>query len=163
MSTALIGGLILTLKEAERRRLVKVTDKVIEKNQEVSPGAVLGFLHLGLSYRHSQAPAGKMFYGPLHHTLIDEMDLHVRAAKDLDNNLQEIKQALMPIARLSVDDQDLRDGMPDCLASVLGSNISCLPRTREPAWMLEQGGRAHTNFQTVLPDIEFYCAARLIY
>ena len=36
MSTAFIGGLILTLKEAEQRRLVKMTDKVIEKNQSVS-------------------------------------------------------------------------------------------------------------------------------
>lgn len=163
MSTALIGGLILILREAEQRRLVKMTDKVVEKNQAVSPGAVMGFLHLGLSYRHSQSPLGKLAYGALHHTLFDEMDMHVTAARDLNAKLQDIKQALMPIGRLSVCDQDLRDGMPDCLVQVMGNQYSGLARTREPAWMLEPGERAMVNFETVLSDIEFYCAARLIY
>lgn len=164
MSTATIGQLTLTLREAENRRLTKLTDKMIEKNLELSgPGnAVMGFIHRGLSYRHTDAPLGALAFKVLHDDLTYDMDVVVAARKDLDARLQTIRQALLPIARLAVEPQDLRDGLPECLARML-PELADLPRTREPGWMLEQGSRAHTNFLEVTDDIDYFAAARLLF
>lgn len=162
MSTATIGQLTLTLQEAEKRRLDKMTDRLVEKNLEMSPGAVMGFIHCGLTYRHTQAAPGQLKYRVLHDDLTFDMDEVVAARKDLDRRLQNIKQALMPIARLAVEPQDLRDGLPECLVRML-PDIANMPRTREVGWMLEEGSRAHTNLKEAMDDIDYFAAARLLF
>lgn len=152
------------LREAERRRLERNLDLLIEKHMEASNSSVMGFIHEGLCYRHNNAPKGKLNYQAIHPSVEPDMRLHVQQHNELEANLQEIRQALLPIVRLCLSDQDLRDALPDCIITMFKTGgATKLHRTRKPAWVLEEGSRAMEHYQRVLPNIEFYSAARLIY
>ena len=163
MTSALNKAITDALEVAETRRLTKVMDEIIERNMELTPTPIMGFIHQGLSYRHTQAPMGKVIYPELHVQLTDDMSSYLTSKGNIKSDLQLISQALFPIIRLSTSQQDLRDGLPDCLVSTLMLDVAKLPRTRPPAFMLEEGSRAHQTYQRVLPKIEFFTAARLLY
>lgn len=164
MASALNTAIVDALRVAELRRLAQFLDQIIEKNIEKSGRPEMGFLHQGLTYRHSGAPLGKILYRELHPGLHDEMNNYLTSKGNVDGDLQQISQGLLPIVRLSASQQDLRDGLPECLIQVLKlEQLAGIARTREPAFMLEPGSAADRMFKKILPKIEFLTAARLLY
>lgn len=58
----------------------------------------------------------------------------------------------------------MRDALPECLvAQDQSGRYKGLERTREAAWTLAGDKRALEQYEKILPSIEYYAAAHLIF
>jgi hypothetical protein len=162
-NSTVVEALIATLREPEDRGLTASSDRLVRLHQEASKTDVLCFMYEGVSFRHSTAPKGKLAYPVLHKSLYHEADAHLAREKKLVNDLQAIRQAIHFLVRSCLDKQDLRDVLPECLVHLCGTGLTQLPRNREAAWNLDPNSRPYRTYLKILPKIEFFAAARLMY
>jgi hypothetical protein len=151
------------LFEAERRRLQKWIDRLCRANQECYSNPKLeGFLYEGIYYRPSWLGRGIWPHGALHFTLADEMRAFLIDKKIVDDDERFIRQTLFALLHPCKTDQDIRDTLPECLIPVI-SGLASYPRTRQPACTIEGNARALRQYEKILPKIELYTAARMIF
>ena len=153
------------LRAPELRRLQAYVDRLVMMNQEACSTRAPGFLYRGLVYRHSSAKGAATGFPAVDPSLYDEIDEYLESQKAVEDDLQEIIQGLRPIHTSCLTLEDIRDALPECLVQLIGKDtgLSSLPRTRPEAWCLEPTGRGMRQYLKVLPKIEIYCAARLLY
>ena len=159
----LIKHLLSELFVAEKRRLDKAVADLIRKNNEVCGVQAAGFLHYGEYYTaegfQTMAANGKV---TLHDSLTDQIDWHIKDAKIVADDERLIGQIVFKLINPCETLQDMRDSLPDCLATIIPA-LAQLPRHNEQGWSLRQDARASRQFEKLLPKIEMYSAARLLY
>lgn len=159
----LVEDIISFLAEPELKRLKAINDQIVEANREVTKNPALAVMHQGFLFRHSEAPKGKHTWPALDHSLTREANGYMENAKNVARELQIIKQGLLTLLKDLLLIQDIRDALPECLVRALPHAFNNLPRTREEAWNLDRESRAYRNYEKMIPKIEFFTAARMIY
>lgn len=158
--TLILDGLFV----AEKRRLEATVDRLNRDHNEIRSAVDDGFLLGGVYYRPRDnlgpSPAKK---APLDNRLMTEGNAFLKDTAKVELERQLIKQVLTHLLIPCRCEQDIRDALPDCLSALMPREIHSLPRTNEEAWTIRNQERALRQYRKVLPRIEFYSAARLIY
>lgn len=159
----LVNKLTSYLRAPEDRRIKTNVDRLVSLNQEITRSPYMGFYYRGMAYRHSEAPPGQMPYPEISPELYNEADAHILSVQGVSDDIQAIRQSILALVRTCLDLQDIRDALPECLVQAVGSELTKLKRTRDPAWSLERDSRAYRQYLKILPKIEFFAASRLMY
>lgn len=159
---SLIQYILKTLFAAETRRLQRNIDRIHLLNQEVSKQQTDGFQFQGKFYRWSQTAAGGSRGPTLHLSLWWEIQAHIADEEQIEQDRAEIQQTLFKLIEPCTNLQDVRDGIPDCIADVLPQEFAGMERMGSPIGALNHI-RDIRQYNRVLPKIEFYAAARLLY
>jgi hypothetical protein len=162
-SHLIIKVIMSHLFQAEHRRLQKWTDIICNK-QMLARGdnQSLGFLYAGEYHRPEWLPIGKFPKMGLHHSLWPEMDKFLADRKIIRDDEQLISQTLFAMVRGCSDQQELRDALPECLVSII-PEFTNMKRYCDAKVRIMSNERAHRQYLKVLPLIEAYAVARLIY
>lgn len=163
-----IHTILQSLFSAEERRLKNFIFKMNERNNEALGQNFDAFAYQGKVYRCTTL-LGRVRSPTLHHSLQSDMDVYLIDAKAIEDDKEAIKQLLFrllePSGFTGHFDQDIRDAIPECVIDTINSHfpeIACLPRMRQPAFNLNHE-RDFKLYEKVLPKLEFYSAARLLY
>lgn len=165
----IITHIIATIFAPEDRRLAGWIDRMCKANKEayrpeLGPiaGQLQGFIFNGVFYRPSDVTGPISGRKALHMSLWGEMETLEKDKKFVDTDKQFVQQTLYSLLDPCQTEQDIRDALPECLINTLPTT-SRLPRTREPAFTIEGNDRAMRQYLKILPKIEVYAAARMIY
>jgi hypothetical protein len=154
------------LFEAEERRINAMIVKLNQQNKRLSEAKVDGFLYNGQLYMPKQGSLLVLGVNqskvPLHISLHSEMDKLAKDDKIVRDDRSFIIQTLFILLSPCVSKQDIRDTLPECIVDCAG-DLQRLSRTREPAWSIQHNPRAIKQYHKLLPKLEIYAAARLIY
>lgn len=160
-----IAGLIQALFGKEIKRLTAWTDKMIGANNRklgLSNETSTSFLYEGTIYRRSGTTGRQAPPKLLDPEMFEEMVLLLQDAAIVDDQRASVQQVLVNLFDPCTSKQDMRDTLPECL-------VGCVPefqrmeRTREPAWTIAHNPRAMRQYAKLLPLMESYAAARLIF
>jgi hypothetical protein len=157
-----IEALLKSLFGNDFRRLTEWTDKMVGKN--CSRLGIVGhaFLYSGIVYRQSNVVGIIKAPKLLHGELMEEMDALLADKAIVDDHRASVRQTLVNLFDPCESLQDMRDTLPECL-------VGCLPRfqqisrEKEPAFTIANNPRAMRQYAKVLPLMESYAAARLIF
>ena len=156
-----IDHIIDVLFVAERRRLANAVDAMCQANNEAYGKHFDGFHYQGRFYR-PQGVKGQLNRIVLHLSLHPKMDLHLKDEAAIDRDEQLIRQVLFMLLDPCRTEQDIRDALPNCLTDTLGESAR-LMRQNDPAFTISDNVRAMKQYNRVLPKLEMYSAARLLY
>lgn len=157
----IIDRIIDVLFVAEHRRLAKFITAMVDMNQEAHGRLLDGFHYEGIHYRR-EGLKGALTKAVLHPSLEPQMDAHLLDRATVKNDEQQIRQTLFKLLDPCRSEQDIRDTLPNCLTDTLGDTAR-LARRNEPAFTIRDDARALRQYHKVLPRIELYSAARLLY
>lgn len=149
------------LFEAEERRLAEIITGIHRSNQEASAKRSDGFLYLGKPYKPKNGPRGGQ-YITLHLSIWPEMDAYLKDAKTIADDKQAITQLLGRLLENCFCEQDIRDAVPETIIDTLPREYQIMERRRNCDFFLKNP-RDFRLYDRVLPKIQFYSAARLIY
>lgn len=152
---------------AELKRLDMVLNGIIDKNDHIHGVPVsAGFMYQGEFFQRSNASRPPT-YGErlaLNPDLWGEMDKYHRATSRLIAEVHLVNQTVYRLVRGCMTYQDVRDALPECLVvQDQSGNYKGLPRTRPAAWTIEPNSMAWNQYEKVLPSIEYYAAAHLLF
>ena len=156
-----IDHIIETLFAAERRRLTGAVNDLCTANREAYGEPLEGFHYQGQWYRYDGV-TGKLRRKVLHFTLFDRMDAFLKDKAAIDLDEQMIRQTLFQLLDPCQSEQDMRDALPNCLTDTLG-DAARLPRQSAEAFTILDNPRAMKQYKRILPKLEIYSAARLLY
>ncbi len=155
-------GIIKALFANDERRLTGWVDKLITRHNEHLSIASHAFIYDGVIHRQSNV-VGRI-EGPkmLAIGLQPEMDALLRDKAIIDDDRAYIRQTLCALLEPCTHPYDVRDALPECLVSCVPS-LSSYHRNREPAYTIQDNPRALRQYARILPKMEAYAAARLIF
>jgi len=152
---------------AELARLDNVLNGIIDLNDKINGIAIsAGFLYQGEFYQRSNASQTPTWGEriTLNPDLWGKMDGYLKSASRLIMEVHVINQTVYRLVRGCLTYQDVRDALPECLVvQDQSGNYKSLPRTREAAWTLKGDAMAIKQYEKILPSIEYYAAAHLIF
>lgn len=152
---------------AELTRLDDVLNKLIDQNDHIHGIPVsAGFLYQGEYYLRSNASTAPTFGERLllNPELWGKMNKYLEASSRLIMEVHLVNQAVFRLVRGCMSYQDVRDALPECLVvQDQTGRYKGLERTREPAWTIAGDDRALAQYNKILPSIEYYAAAHLIF
>lgn len=159
-----INEIVKNLFAAEARRFQGWIDKLIKQNQEAyGVKEMPGFLYGGIFYRASWlGPGDWPGKKSLHHSLYPEMEALLKDREGVYRDRDFIRQTLVKLLQNCHDSEEIRNALPEGLVAMMPS-LSCIKRTAEPAYTIRGDARAMRQYEKMLPKIELYSAARLIY
>ena len=159
----IIDQIIKTLFEPEQRRIQSWTDRLCKQNQEYHPQCQM-FFWQGHFFRQSniRGMIPKEKRKPLHSSLCDEADMLIKDRTIVEDDKAFVRQAIFRLLEPCQDTQDIRDALPECLVDIVRWQTSMV-RTREAAFTIQNDPRALRDFEKMLPKIEVYTTARMIY
>jgi hypothetical protein len=159
----IITLIMKTMFQAEERRIQNWTDRLCRANQEFHKKCQMFFWN-GRFFRMSNVvgniPQDKR--APLHSSLCDEADHLIADTKQPDDDKAFMKQAIFVLLEPCETTQDIRDALPEYLVDLVRWETS-LPRTREAGYTIQNNPRALRDYHKMLPKIQIYSTARLIY
>jgi hypothetical protein len=162
-------SLLKALFEGEVRRLQECLDGIVDKNraqQRGGPNSSLCFRAsdggLYISSKTATRPGPKTQWPSLERELYPEFLTYRADAAVIDQDRREIQQLLFMITVGCLDRQDHRDTLPDFMANLL-PELAALPRKLAEHCYLRDNIHAMDSWRAILPKIEFYSAARLMY
>jgi len=159
----LIKAFLTELFAGEKRRLNKSVSDLIQMNNEAKAVQAAGFLYNGEYYTaEGFSIVGNVKKETLHDSLTDKMEWHIKSASKVAHEERLIGQMIFKLLGPCEELQQMRDTLPDCLAEVIPA-LKNLPRMNEVGCSLSNDTRSYEQFTKLLPRIEFYAAARLIY
>lgn len=152
---------------AELKRLDMVLNGIIDKNDRIHGIPVsAGFMYQGEFFQRSNASRPPT-YGErlaLNPDLWGEMDKYHRVSSRLIAEVHLVNQTVYRLVRGCMSYQDVRDALPECLVvQDQSGNYKGLTRTRPAAWTIEPNSMAWNQYEKVLPSIEYYAAAHLLF
>lgn len=152
---------------AELTRLDDVLNKLIDQNDRIHGIDIsAGFMYQGEYYLRSNASRAPT-YGErlmLNPELWEKMNNYLKAASRLVMEVHLVNQTVFRLVRGCMTYQDVRDALPECLVvQDQSGRYKGLGRTREAAWTLDGDKRALEQYEKILPSIEYYAAAHLIF
>jgi len=148
---------------AEKRRLNKVVSDLIINNNEIAGTQAAGFLYEGeyytaigfaISQGVSKIQLAEALYG--------KMIWHLKDSQEVADDERMICQMIFKLLDPCETLQDMRDSLPDCLAEMVPA-LKPIPRHNEVGYSIHQDTRSWRQFNKLLPKIEMYSAARLLY
>lgn len=148
---------------AEKRRLDKNIAKLIGQNNEAAGQQLAGFLYLGEYYTAQgfQTSPGVPKKRIADH-LESQMEWHIKDAETVANDEQMISQIIYKLLDPCESLQAMRDTLPECLSTMIPA-LNGLSRQDEMGCSIRNDERATRQFLELLPKIEMYSAARLLY
>lgn len=155
------------LFEPEARRLQAGINRLVEQNEEITKDTKKGFMFSGQVYRHSAPNVIYKSYSSLAWELTDEMNKWLKDSKQVDLDRDQIGQLLFKMQSKVMDSgtdqqtQEHRDALPECLIHLV-PEYRGRPRILNVDFFLEPG-RDRRQFAKLLPKIEMYAMASLIY
>ncbi len=159
----LIKHLLENLFIAEHRRLDKSIADLIRANNETKRTQAAGFLFFGEYYTaEGFQQVGNNPKVQLDDSLKQKMEWHLKDAETVANDRRLIGQIVYKLTDPCTTLQDMRDSLPDCLSTMIPV-LKSMPRHNEVGWSLRQDTRSTKQFNKLLPKIEMYSAARLLY
>jgi hypothetical protein len=162
----MINEILAKIFEPEYRRLATWIDRLCRQNREAhGDPELMGFIYNGKIYKPLECkdPDHVISRRGLHHTLTSDMDTYLMDLAVLTRDKSFISQGLFSIMDPCEDLQDVRDTLPECLKDTLDC-ISGLQRgVRPEAFTVDTNPRAKRQYEKILPRIEMYAVARLIY
>lgn len=164
----IINQIIKTLFASEDRRLSSWIDRMCRRNREAyrdtlpNANQLQGFIFNGVFYRPSDVQGPISGRKALHASLWSEMETLEKDKKIVATERDFVRQTLYALLDPCSTDQDIRDALPECLVDTL-PQLKRLERTRQPAFTIEGNARAVRQYEKMLPKIEVYAAARMIY
>lgn len=155
------------LTEAEQRRFSQFIIQMNQENRKLSDQKVDGFLFAGQYYLpangtvtvHAGYSKGKP---PLNPALWTKMERHLRDRIMVRQDKESITQMLHLLLKDAKSNQEVRDTLPECLVALF-PELAKLPRKNEPAYTLHNNPRAQRQYEKLLPKMEMYSAAQLLY
>lgn len=165
-NSELISDLLTKLFEAEKRRLKAVINELNSQNKRLKNLAVDGFLYGGQLYMPSGVSTVVAGPGQCKATLAfklnDQMETWLRDHKTIRDDHDLIKQMLFRLLKPCISERAIRDALPECLVT-LDRRFSTYCRSDPPGWPFENDPRAMRQFLKLVPKMEVYSAARLLY
>lgn len=161
----MINMIVSTIFVPEYRRLGTWVDRLCRQNREAHQDPELvAFIYNGDIYKPVATDMANHLIKRrgLHSSLGEDMEMYLRDLSLLTQDKSFIAQSLFKLLDPCENDQDVRDTLPNCLADTL-PQLQGISRHREPAWTIVEDERAMRQYNKVLPKIEMYSAARLMY
>ena len=151
---------------AEGRRLNGYLIELNTKNKQLKDTLIDGFIYGGKYYQPREVTLWVAAFGqartPLHRSLQGEMENYLTDKKSVDDERKLITQTLYTLLAPCRTNQQIRDALPECLLDCF-EGVSNLPRSQEVGFTLRDNPRALRQFEKILPRIEIYSVARLLY
>ncbi len=160
-----ISEMLSTVFLPEYRRLGNWIDRLCTQNREAyNDPELLGFIYDGKVYKPvATEEANHMIKRRgLHGTLAENMEAYLKDLSVLMEDKAFISQSLFKLLDPCENDQDVRDALPNCLADTL-PRLQGIARGRPEAWTIVDNERAMRQYKKILPRIEMYASARLLY
>lgn len=165
MTFKVLHGLMDQLFEPEKRRLQACLDRIIDQHEESqSAKGFLSFMYGGKTYQHSRCGAAFKNLPSLAWNLNDQMDAYLKDGRNTTQDRDLIHQAIFKCVYGWNDVQDFRNRLPEVIVPVYWLNKAAPARTvpfEEATCHLNE--RDKRQFSKILPKIELYSMARLIY
>lgn len=162
----LIDALVKKLFEAERRRLASIITALNSRNKTLKGMTTDGFLFGGTYFLPSNVSKVVVGAGQakpsLHFSLVPEMNAWVHDAKFVNDDQDLIRQMLFRLLKSCRNLGEVRNALPECLVG-LSDVLKQYPRADEEGFTLRGDERAERQFKKLLPKMEIYSAARLMY
>jgi hypothetical protein len=162
----LIVSLMDKLFEAETRRLDRTVQQLNQENKQLQKSALDGFLFGGKFFVPMNVSTTMAGYGqakpPLHPALHPQMREHMKDLQIVQEERRFISQTLHLLLLPCQTERQIRNALPECLVSCV-DGLSAHPRSDEPAYTLQHDPRALRQYEKMLPKMELYSAARLLY
>lgn len=159
----IIQHLAAGLFAAEHRRLDKAIASLITRNNEATGITAAGFLYYGEYYTatgfQTSPGAPKV---TLHESLDEAMKWYLTDSTTIANDEAMIRQGIFKVTSPCESLQEMRDALPDCLSKMVPA-LAILERHNQVGYSLRGDVRGERQFMELLPKIEMYSAARLLY
>lgn len=159
---SIINYIVENLMIPEQRRIETMMVDMLSRNQEALKRPLDGFSYDGFHFIRPGVtrPQAKL---PIDPSLWDAMErvMQDKAMVDMDNHM--LKQLLVNLIDPCTSGQEIRDALPECLKEMLPEVIRDLPREKEPAFTIANNERALRLYESLLPKLQMYATARLIY
>lgn len=167
-----LDAIMKRLFEPEGRRIDNQIKQLVEKNSLLKNTFLLGFIHLGEVYLPKEneplyrATArnlrGKTVQ-PLAIQLIQEASTFLSDIRSLELDKAQIKQVLFKQIINANSIQEIRDSLPECIASMMPEFKGLTRQYNDPTMWIRSDHRAVKEFNRMLPKMEMYAMTRLIY
>lgn len=160
--------IIDVLFKADDRRIATTVQQLNMQNSEIKKQNFHGFIHHGVRfidprYERIKVSLAKRPLPTLALQLMPELRLFDKDRNKVEADKSQIRQALVPLMINALDEQDIRDSLPDCVVSLI-PQLSKLPRQRQRITThIASDSYAMKAFEKALPLIEQYSVAALIY
>ncbi len=164
----IITTILEKIFQPEYRRLGNWIDQLCKQSREAyGDPDLIGFIYSGQVYKPVAAAEAKaanhmIKRRGLHPSLTENMEAYLQDLRVLTEDKAFISQSLFKVLDPCENNQDLRDALPNCVIDTLPS-LQGICRAREQAWTIVHDERALRQFNKILPRIEMYAAARLMY
>lgn len=159
----IIDDIVKVLFEPDARRIAAWIDRIIKKNEEcLGKDNVHCFLYNGDFYRQSNVRGHIQYRPALDYSLWDEMDRLLKDQKQIDLDRSFCKQALVMLLERCMTIQEVRDALPDCVAETM-PQLQGIERRFEPLWSIKTNPRAMRQVEKIMPKLEMYSVARMLF
>lgn len=163
-----VQHIIEVLFQADDRHIANTVRHLNTQNSEIKKRTFHGFIHHGIRfidprYERVKASLAKQPLPTLSLQLLPELRLFDAERIRVDTDKGRIRQALVPLMINSLDMQDIRDSVPDCVAALV-PQLSKMQRQRQNVTThIESDVFAMKAYEKALPLMEQYSVAALIY
>lgn len=166
MALACINPLIDEIKSMlfapENRRLAAAIDQLVDSHDEINRDHTMGFMFNGEVYRHSRSNTIYQSWPMLAWALNGDMERWLKDRKQVQLDEAQIGQMLFKLLYQANDLQEIRDTLPECLVSLV-PQLRAMQRKFNQEFLIRHNERDLKQFRKILPKIEMYAMASLIY
>ena len=165
-----IDRIIAKLFAAEGRRINTIIEELNRKNSEIKRKVLPGFIHMGKRYipesyknQVSINRQQKITLPTLAFELLSEASTFIADYNKIKIDQDLIKQTLFKLIYQANNLQELRDALPDVIVFLLPEFVGINRCIQDPTYLIRNDWRAIRDYEKVLPKIELYAMAHLIY
>lgn len=165
-----IDAIIDSLFKAENRRIDRTITELTRRNNSLKKITAPGFIHMGrkhipneLAYQYAANRMANVHLPLLHFELIAEVSKLQVDLDQLQNDETAIRQILWKLLRDRNTYQEIRDALPDCISNTIQSLAGIERMIPDPRHYLEHDQRALRMYNRILPKIEMYSVAGMLY
>ena len=160
-----VDSIVHQLFLPEERRHLSTIDRLVVENAQLGDERRPAFIFQGTVYQAS-SEKGRISRGyrvpSLHALLVPKMMEFLVDVSAVRRDKQMIYQAITRLVKTATNGQHLRDALPDCLVQFV-PEIAQLPRKNAFFQVHSGDARFLGQLQKILPTIEMYSAASLLY
>lgn len=152
-----------SLTDFDRERLAAMKEDLINENTQFSRVSY-GFLFGGTFFHHltkDQLKNPGVQKPPLDPSLHEKGHLLVDQITALEKNTKHLHQGLSVLLRDCENEQDVRDAVPESVLAFV-PELKPWPRTRPPAWTLQDKPLQLDQYQHTKATIAAFIASRIL-
>ena len=165
-----IDVIVDSLFKAENRRLDRMITELTRRNNNLKKVTAPGFTHMGrkhipndMAHQYAANRMANVHLPLLHFELIAEVSKLQVDLDQLQNDETAIRQILWKLLRDRNTYQEIRDALPDCISNTIKELQPYDRMINDPRHFLEHDPRALKMYDKILPKIEMYSVAGMLY